>query len=226
MIKAVFIDAIKTIFAPFPSEVGLYKKVIHDLTGKDMSEVEIQTILDRAMSETEKLDSVKENSFQQWEYYPARIAELVGCVGNECDVMGERIRYETWGNPKNYRLYEDVIPTLKTLKSKNIFIACVSNEDGWLESFFDHFGIREYFSFILTSAELGVEKPNPKLFLEAISRTVFEADEIIHIGDSTVSDYRGSEAVGMKPLLIDRDSKNKDNDIVSISDMTKLLEYL
>lgn len=226
MIKAVFIDAIKTIFAPYPTEVGLYKKVILELTGKDMSEEEIQPILDKAMAETEQLDAVKDNSFQQWEHYPTRIAELVGCEGSACKEIGERIRYETWGNPNNYRLYDDVLPTLGALAKRNLYVACVSNEDGWLEGFFKHFGIDKYFQFILTSSELGIEKPNPKIFLEATNRSGFEASEILFVGDSVVSDYRGSEAVGMQPLLIDRESKNTDNSVTAIDDLTQLMEYL
>lgn len=226
MIKAIFIDAIKTLFSPYPSEPGLYKKVIFDTTGKVMSEAELAPIIKRAMQETEELDAVRNNSLEQWEHYPIRIAELIGCEKSVCAAVGERIRYETWGNPENYRLYEDVIPTLKLLKEKNIFIACVSNEDGWLSNFFDHFGITQYFEFILTSAEIGVEKPNPKIFENALSRTVFRHEEVLFVGDSLVSDYNGSKAVGMKPILIDRDDLNKDNSIVAIKDLTKILDYI
>jgi FMN phosphatase YigB (HAD superfamily) len=56
--------------------------------------------------------------------------------------------------------------------------------------------------------------------------TGFAADEILFVGDSLVSDYLGSEAVGMKPVLIDRDHKNTDNNIVKVDDLTKILELL
>ena len=226
MIKAVFLDAIKTIFAPYPNEVGLYKNVIQKITGKELSEDEIAPILAKAMAETEKLDSVIGNSIQQWEHYPAKIAELIGCAPSKCKTVGDKLRFETWGNPDNYRLYPDIIPALKILKEKGIYVACVSNEDGWLSSFFDQFEIESYFKFILTSMEVGIEKPNPKIFLEALSRTDFIPEEVLFVGDSVVSDYRGAEAVGMKPLLIDRDDKNKDNNIVKVSDLRKITEYL
>jgi putative hydrolase of the HAD superfamily len=226
MIKAVFIDAIKTIFGPYPSEVGLFKKVIMDVTGKNLSEEEVSQILVEAMAKTEKLDVIKVDSIQQWEYYPTKIAELVGCEGYECKLIGDRLRFETWGNPSNYRLYDDVLPLLKELKKREVVIACVSNEDKWLKNFFVHFGIEEYFDFVLTSSEIGIEKPNPKIFHNALSRTHFNPDEVLFVGDSLTCDYRASESVGMKPLLIDRENKNKDNSVVTIINLENILEFI
>lgn len=226
MIKAVFIDAIKTIFAPYPSETELYKHVIAKVTGKVMTEAEIAPILEKAMRHTEELDSVKNNSIQQWEEYPVKIAELIGCEQSECKTMGGKLRFETWGNPENYRLYDDVMPTLKLLHEKGIYIACVSNEDGWLSNFFDHFEIKNYFEFILTSMEVGLEKPNPKMFRAALAKTDFQPSEVLFVGDSVVSDYNGALAVGMKPILIDRELTNKDNSVVSTQDLTEILEYI
>lgn len=226
MIKAVFIDAIKTIFAPYPSEVGLFRNVIEKVTGKVMTEEEVSPILAKAMAETEKLDTVIGNSIQQWEHYPAKIAELIGCEASECKMVGDQFRYETWGNPENYRLYDDILPTLELLKKRGLYVACVSNEDGWLSNFFDQFKIKSYFRFILTSSEVDVEKPNPRIFLEALARTDFKPEEVLFVGDSAASDYNGSKAVGMKPLLVDRDHKNTDNDVVSIDDLTRIQEYL
>lgn len=226
MIKAVFLDAIKTIFAPYPTEIELYKQVIRKTTGKMLSDDEVATILTTAMAETERLDAVRGNSIQQWEYYPSKVAELVGCEKSECKAIGDQLRYETWGNPDNYRLYSDIIPTLKLLREKGIYVACVSNEDGWLSNFFDQFEISEYFNFVLTSDEIGVEKPNPKIFLEALSRTDFKPEEVLFVGDSLISDYEGAKAVGMKPLLIDRDRKNKQNDVVSIDNLIRIQDYM
>lgn len=226
MIKAIFLDAIKTIFAPYPSELALYKKVIEDTTGFELSEAEIELILSQAIAETEQLDCVKDNSIQQWEYFPVRVAELIGCEKSECKAIGDKLRYETWGNPENYRLYDDILPMLKALSEKGIYLACVSNEDGWLSNFFVHFGIEKYFQFVLTSDEAGIEKPNKIIFEKALARTNFRPEEVLFVGDSLISDYQGSQAVGMTSVLIDRDHKCNDNDIVKIDDLTKIMEFL
>jgi len=226
MIKAIYFDAIKTIFKPFPSEVGLYQKVIFEITGKQIHEEVLGPILEKAMTETEKLDSVKDNSIQQWGYYPAKVAELIGCDKADCPNVGEKLRYETWGNPNNYRLYDDILQALKMLKENDLYIACVSNEDGWLSKFFDHFEISEYFEFILTSQEVGVEKPNPLIFEKSLERGGFQPSEILFVGDSLPSDYAGSKAVGMNPLLIDREHKIADDSLIKTDDLTKIMDFI
>jgi len=226
MIKAVFFDAINTIFSPFPSQIGLYKKVIFDATGKDFTEDGLEPILARAMAETEALSTSFENSIQQWEYFPMKIAELIGCEASECAAVGDKFRYETWGNPNNYRLYDDILPTLELLRKKGLYIACVSNEDGWLPSFFEHFGITDYFEFILTSAEVQIEKPNPEIFRLALAKTNFNVNEVLFVGDSLISDYEGSQGVGMKSVLIDREGNCRENGVVALDDLTKILEFI
>ncbi len=226
MIKAVFFDAIKTIFDPQPSEVELHRKVLEKVTGRSIDETELEQIIKQAITETEKLDIVKTNGLQQWEYYPNKVAELIGCEKSECKNVGDQLRFETWGNPDNYKLFDDVLPTLKTLKEHGIYVACVSNEDGWLSKFFDHFGISEYFQFIITSQEIGFEKPDSRVFHAALIKTEFAQNEVLFVGDSEVSDYQGSLSAGMMPLLIDRDHKNHDDNIVKIDNLERVLEYI
>jgi len=226
MIKAVFFDAIKTIFAPYPSEVELYKQAIFEIAGKNLGNAEIEAILKQAIAETESLDSVKNNSIQQWEHYPTRVAELVGCPLEECKDLGTLFKLETWGKPEKYRLYYDVLETLSLLDKRGVQIVCASNEELWLYDFFDHFNLRDRFKNIIISQEIGVEKPNIVFFEKALELTGFQAGEVLFVGDSLVSDYRGSQAAGMKSLLIDRDGQNTDNNVVAISDLTKVLEYL
>jgi len=226
MIKAVFFDAIKTLFDPQPSEVGLHKRVLEHITGKTIDEKELEKIIAQAMAETEKLDVVKANGLQQWEYYPNKLAELLGCEIETCKTVGDQLRYETWGNPDNYKLFDDVLPTLKALKERGIYIACVSNEDGWLGKFFDHFEISEYFHFVITSQEVGYEKPDSRIFMQALDMTDFNAGEVLFVGDSLVSDYQGSQSVGMQSLLIDRKHKNHDDRVVTIDNLEKVLEFI
>lgn len=226
MIKAVFFDAIKTLFDPQPSELGLHKKVLEEILNCEIDEKRLREAIDLAIRETELLEAVKEDSTKQWEVYPSRVAELIGCKKEDCQSVGEKLLYETWGNPNNYKLFDDVLPTLKLLREKGIYIACVSNEDGWLSKFFDQFEIKDYFEFIMTSKEVGYEKPNPKIFEKALAESGFEPEEILFVGDSVTCDYYGSKAMNMKPLLIDRSGENTDDKVVAINNLERVLEYI
>ena len=47
------------------------------------------------------------------------------------------------------------------------------------------------------------------MFLAGLDRAGVEPQEALHIGDQYISDVKGAEAVGIKPVLLDRDGLNK-----------------
>ena len=226
MIKAVFLDAIKTLFSPQPDEITMYHNVILKITGKDIPADKLEHYVTQALIKTEALDCAKNNHKKQWDFYPNLLTHMIGCPEDQCNDVAKKLLYETWGNYDNYELYEDVKDAIKIMHDHGLYIACISNEDGWLESFFKHFGIREDFDYIISSEEAGAEKPNPAIFEKALSDTGFKPHEVIFIGDSLLSDYFGSKAVGMKSILIDRNDKIKDDSIIKIKSLTNIKEYL
>jgi len=58
-------------------------------------------------------------------------------------------------------------------------------------------GLPEFFEFSLSSEEAGAAKPNPEIFFEAMRRARVQKDEVVYIGDSLESDYRGAENAGI-----------------------------
>lgn len=57
------------------------------------------------------------------------------------------------------------------------------------------------FSFVMTSSEYGIRKPNHLLFRAAIGRSGLAAKDIWFCGDNPVADVAGSSAVGMFPVF-------------------------
>jgi len=55
----------------------------------------------------------------------------------------------------------------------------------------------QYFKFILTSEEVGVEKPHPKIFTLALSRAKVPTSKCVMIGDSIENDIVPTEQIGM-----------------------------
>ena len=52
------------------------------------------------------------------------------------------------------------------------------------------------------------------------------AGEVIHIGDSIVSDVKGASAAGITPVLIDRKTKEQSADYKVIHRLTEAFKYL
>jgi putative hydrolase of the HAD superfamily len=62
-------------------------------------------------------------------------------------------------------------------------------------------GLGDYVDYVASSADLGVEKPNPEIFRAALRAVGVKPSEAIHIGDSCGRDVFGSLLAGLKPVL-------------------------
>jgi putative hydrolase of the HAD superfamily len=112
--------------------------------------------------------------------------------------------YKRFANPAVWRVYEDVVPALDGLRERGVRLAVVSNWDSRLSYLLEGLGLADRFEFILTSAEAGVSKPHPDIFLEASRRLGLPVDAIVHTGDSLEEDVDGANGVGIRGVLLDR----------------------
>jgi putative hydrolase of the HAD superfamily len=122
-----------------------------------------------------------------------------------------------------YRPFPDVLPTLRSLREWGKTLAVVSNWDPALPTLLAGLGLAEFFAFILPSAEIGVEKPDGRIFSVALQRLGLEPQEVVHIGDSYEADVVGARAVGITPILLDREDKARYQDVIRIGSLTELM---
>lgn len=112
---------------------------------------------------------------------------------------------------ERWKLFQDTIPTLKGLQSYGWKHIIVSNHVPELNLIISHLGLDNYLIDVINSAEVGFEKPNPKIFEVALGRA-FRADDIWMIGDNYNADVWGAEQVGIKAILVrGMDSRAKYN---------------
>ncbi|QEE15032.1 HAD family hydrolase [Promethearchaeum syntrophicum] len=109
---------------------------------------------------------------------------------------------------KNHNLDKYAVKILSELKEKNYKIALVSDFDHppYIYKFLEKHKLIPYFDSIIISGNLGVKKPNPKMFNMALRETRLYANEVLFIGDSMEHDIQGAHGVGMVSILIDRQS--------------------
>ena len=72
---------------------------------------------------------------------------------------------------------------------------------------FDKSGLKDCFSHIVLSEEVGCQKPNPRIFEEALRLNGLSADEVVMVGDSWYSDIQGAINAGIDQIWI---RKSKD----------------
>jgi putative hydrolase of the HAD superfamily len=122
-----------------------------------------------------------------------------------------------------YRPFPDALPTLHRLREWGKVLAVVSNWDPALPTLLTELGLAEFFAFILPSAEVGVEKPDGRIFSLALQRLGLEPQEVVHIGDQYEADVVGARAVGIMPILLDREGKARHQDVICIGNLEELL---
>ena len=66
-------------------------------------------------------------------------------------------------------------------------------------------GIKPLFEMVLFTGEIGIYKPDPRVFLEGCRRIGCQPDEAYYVGDNIPFDIEGSRNVGMAPIFIWRD---------------------
>ena len=67
---------------------------------------------------------------------------------------------------------------------------------------FDKSGLKNYFSHIVLSEEVGCQKPNPRIFEEALRMNGLQAEDVVMIGDSWNSDIQGAINAGIDQIWI------------------------
>ena len=72
---------------------------------------------------------------------------------------------------------------------------------------FDKSGLRDCFAHIVLSEEVGCQKPNPRIFDEALRMNGLQAEDVVMIGDSWNSDIQGAINAGIDQIWI---RKSKD----------------
>ena len=134
--------------------------------------------------------------------------------------------FEEVPDHNHYRLFEDVLPALRTLRRAGIKTAVISNADEDVTVVAIHFDFALLMDLIVTSALVGYEKPDPRTYYAALDPLQVEPERAVHVGDQPKSDVVGARGVGMGAVLIDRYDRHNGVEIPKVSTLTELAELV
>jgi HAD superfamily hydrolase (TIGR01549 family) len=140
-----------------------------------------------ALAELEKIRS-KGKEMQFEEVYAIFLSNL------EVRYDGEMLEWLHMNFRKNFKtnFYPCVEDVLKKL-AKKYKIALISNTmSDQPKLLLNEAGYDQYFDLIITSEELGIRKPNPKIFKIVLDELGVKPDEAVHVGDSVEADMYGA----------------------------------
>jgi putative hydrolase of the HAD superfamily len=93
------------------------------------------------------------------------------------------------------QIFPDVQPTLEIL-AKTFTLGVITNGNADIR----RLGLADYFAFALCAEDLGIGKPDPAPFLEALRRANVDASVAVHIGDHPSDDIAGAQRAGMRAI--------------------------
>lgn len=91
---------------------------------------------------------------------------------------------------------------LSTLSGRGYRLGVVSNADGRVRGLLERAGLSAFFEVVVDSADAGVEKPDPRIFLAATERLGLPPQACAYVGDIYEIDFVGALGAGLEALLI------------------------
>lgn len=128
-----------------------------------------------------------------------------------------------------WQTFKETIPTLKKLKALGIGVGLISNWDETARDVLEKTEILPLLDDVVISSEIGIEKPDERIFLHALDGIDVPVENCLYVGDNYYDDVLGSQKVGMDCLLInpfDRQGIEELPDIPKVSNINQLLLHL
>jgi putative hydrolase of the HAD superfamily len=119
----------------------------------------------------------------------------------------ERGKQALIDDDSNVTFFEGVPETLRALKEQGYLLAIITDTANSISaklSWFERGGFGHVWDAIISSMDMGVRKPDPKLYHAALSQLGISPDQAIFIGHHT-AELEGARAVGLQTIAFNYD---------------------
>ena len=189
MIKAVIFDMFETLVTHFESPIYMAKQISDDIgiAEQKFREIWDSTDDDRTLGKSSLEEVIEE------------ILKVNNCYSSE--LFKKIITKRRMSKMECFEyIHPELIPLFTRLKEMNIKIGLITNcffeeRDVIKKSiFFD------YFDSVCMSCEIGLKKPDVKIYKKCMKDLEVEAEECIYVGDGGSCELETAQALGMNPL--------------------------
>ncbi len=125
-----------------------------------------------------------------------------------------------------FRPFEGLHEVLSELRQRGYRLHVLSNNSSILALQLELIGTTGYFDTVSWSEEMGVEKPDPRIFALALERIGASATEVVYVGDSFEADVLGAEGAGIIPIHADHRKRRPDGTQLRVESLSGLLDLL
>jgi putative hydrolase of the HAD superfamily len=217
MIKAIFFDAVGTLFH-LNGTVGHHYTLVGNEVGLTLDAHQLDDAFYSAWKKMPSRAAIvgpRQNDDKGW------WRELVDLVlVRAAPSLSEFDRdnffesaYEHFAESGVWELYPEVHGVLEQLQPR-FQLGVISNFDGRLRFILQHLGISMFFTRIFVSSEIGADKPDPEIFRRALTLIDLKPNEVLHVGDEPQRDWEAANAAGLFIFRLDR-PKNSLRDLLN-----------
>jgi len=208
MTRAITFDVTRTLIHS-PRLIEIYREVL-GRHGIEAPASEVRRLMPVVWQELDCRAEVGRDRFSAhpegprgwWRRFLERLCEHLGAPPPSPFAAAEL--YHRFGRAEAWEVYPEVPATLAALGRLGLRLAVVSNWDERLPPLLDDLGLGRRFDAVVYSAAIGVEKPDPRIFLHALERLGVAPEDAVHVGDSVREDVEGALAAGMEALHLVR----------------------
>ncbi|MDX9827425.1 MAG: HAD family hydrolase [Spirochaetia bacterium] len=160
--------------------------------------------------------------------YFSQLCEYLGIDGDLLSFLDQWLK--AWEEKRlEWLVYPFVPELLKALRDRDFRLGVISNWDPSARPILQRQGIIDFFEVTVISSEVGVTKPDRKIFDIALEKASVKPENCLYVGDNYYDDAVGASTVGMGYRIINRfgDFGVEELDsAILIRDVTELLPYL
>src|SRR3989441_11959928 len=121
-------------------------------------------------------------------------------------LVNSAIRIIVKARAANGVAFDDAHSTIQKLSRRNVKLGIISNVSSHeiAIGILDKVRLTKYFDEIITSARVGIRKPDPGIFHYALMQFEVRPEQAVMVGDSEKHDIGGGYVAGLKTVLVDR----------------------
>ena len=202
-LRAILLDALGTLVALEPPAAPL-ARLVRERHGVEVTSADATRAL-RAEMAHYRANCIRATDPGALAALRLECAALVGLeLGGPLAALDAAELVPTLLDSIRFHAYPEVPGTLARLRDEGFALVVASNWDISLHGVLEHTGLSVLLDGVVTSAEVGVAKPDARLFTAALSLAGAHASEALHVGDSFEEDVEGALAAGLGAVWLAR----------------------